>query len=207
MPVDSVSERPFRSPATDTDVAHRLMVALAEAIKERGYKSATVADVVRIAKMSRRAFYAHFTGKEDCYIALMTLMNNQLIERIGEAVDRSAPWRVQVRQAIDGWLRASQSEPTISLSWIRDSPALGAAARGLQQRSMEAFIGLVHALVDTPQVRAEGLAPPSRAKAIVLIGGLRELIATQVENGRAVTEIGDEAVSITMAILTASNAR
>ena len=183
------------------------MVALAEAIKERGYKSATVADVVRIAKMSRRAFYAHFTGKEDCYIALMTLMNNQLIERIGEAVDGSAPWRVQVRQAIDGWLRASQSEPTISLSWIRDAPALGAAARGLQQRSMEAFIGLVHALVDTPQVRAEGLAPPSRAKAIVLIGGLRELIATQVENGRAVTEIGDEAVSITMAILTASNAR
>src|ERR1700758_523288 len=57
MPVDSVSERPFRSPATDTDVAHRLMVALAEAIKERGYKNATVADVVRIAKMSRRAFY------------------------------------------------------------------------------------------------------------------------------------------------------
>ncbi|MBF6174393.1 TetR/AcrR family transcriptional regulator, partial [Nocardia blacklockiae] len=42
--------------------------------------------------------------------------------------------------------------------------------------------------------------PPEMA--IVLIGGLRELIAVQVESGRPLADLTDAAVAITTALLT-----
>ncbi|MFI5067448.1 MAG: TetR family transcriptional regulator, partial [Streptosporangiales bacterium] len=38
----------------------RLLAGLAEAIRERGFRESTVADVVRHARTSRRTFYEHF---------------------------------------------------------------------------------------------------------------------------------------------------
>ncbi|WP_228824851.1 hypothetical protein [Nocardia blacklockiae] len=68
---------------------------------------------------------------------------------------------------------------------------------------MREFLTLIQDLADNPGVRAEGLGPPTPDAAVVLVGGLRELIATQVENGRPITALADTAVAITTAILTA----
>jgi AcrR family transcriptional regulator len=43
--------------------------ALALEIEEKGYRSVTVADVVRRAGVSRSAFYENFSSKEDCFLA------------------------------------------------------------------------------------------------------------------------------------------
>jgi len=37
------------------------------AVAEHGFGNLTIADIVRRAKVSRAAFYAHFTDKEDCF--------------------------------------------------------------------------------------------------------------------------------------------
>ena len=39
------------------------------AVSESGYLAVTVADIVRRARVSRAAFYAHFADKEDCFLA------------------------------------------------------------------------------------------------------------------------------------------
>lgn len=174
---------------------------MAAAIRERGYQDCTVADVVRHARTSRRTFYAHFASRQDCLIALLRQSNTDMASQIAAAVDRHASWETQVRQAIEGWIAAAESKTVLTMSWIRDVPALGEAARQLQRESQDVFIELVQTLTGTPELRAAGIRPPSRQLAIMLLGGLHELIATTVEDGGRISDITEVAVQATTVLL------
>jgi AcrR family transcriptional regulator len=183
------------------DYRRRLLEGMASAIRERGFRDTTVADVVRLARTSRRTFYEHFTSKQDCYMALLRESNAEMITAIAAAVDPHASWDVQVRQAIGAWIAASESEPAITLSWIREIPSLGDDARQLQRDFLEGFVVLIETLTDNPELRAAGVEPVSRQVAIMLLGGLRELMATTVEDGGAIGDVTEVAVRATMALI------
>lgn len=179
----------------------RLLEGMAAAVRERGFRDATVADVVRHARTSRRTFYQHFPDKQACYIALLQEANAAMVRQIAAAVDRRAPWDEQIRQAVEAWIAVAQSDLALTLSWIRDLPALGANARHLQREWLEAFIVLIEDLAAGPQLRAAGVAPPSRQLMIMLLGGLRELIAATGEDGEDIGGITEVAVRATQALL------
>jgi AcrR family transcriptional regulator len=179
----------------------RLLDGLAASIEDKGYRNTTVADIVRRARTSRRTFYEHFAGKEACFVALITDANAEMIRQISARVDLSAPWESQVRQAVEAWIACSESEPALMLSWIRDVPSLGAAARRLQRETMEAFITMIQTLCDTEVWHAVRSGPVSRQLIIMLLGGLRELTAMTVEDGGRVSDITELAVHAAMALL------
>ncbi|MEV4706360.1 TetR/AcrR family transcriptional regulator [Actinoplanes sp. NPDC049316] len=186
----------------DTGFRRRLLDGMAACIRHRGYPDTTVADIVRAARTSRRTFYAHFADRQECLVALLHETNERTIARISASVDPGAEWELQVRQAIEGWIAAVQADPPITLSWIRDVPALGQGrARQFQRETMAAFVVLIQRLTDTPRLRAAGVRPPSEATAVILLGGLRELIAATVEDGRDVRTIVDPAVEATRLLL------
>jgi AcrR family transcriptional regulator len=198
----TTGQRQGRAGAEDSGkFRQRLLDALEASIAEQGYSKTTVADIVRRARTSRRTFYEHFTSKEACFVALLTDANAQQVRQISDAVDRRAPWQNQVRQAVEAWIASAQSRPTLMLSWIRDVPALGMAARHLQREAMEAFIVMVQTLSDTKELRAAGIEPVSRQRAIMLLGGLRELTAITVESGGRISDITEEAVAASMALV------
>jgi AcrR family transcriptional regulator len=183
------------------DFRRRLLDGLAASIAENGYRATTVADIVRRARTSRRTFYEHFSDKEACFVALLTDANAQMIRQIYAAVDPSTPWTRQVRQAVEAWIASAESRPAITLGWIRDVPALGAGARRLQRDTMEAFITMIQTLCDTDAWRAVRTGPVSRQLAVMLLGGLRELTATTVEDGGQVSDITELAVHASIALL------
>jgi AcrR family transcriptional regulator len=184
-----------------TAFRQRLLDALEESIAEDGYPRTTVADIVRRARTSRRTFYEHFESREACFVALHTDANAEQVRQISAAVDAHAPWRNQVRQAIEAWISSGESRPALMLSWIRDVPSLGAAARGLQRDAMENFIEMVQALGETGEFRAAGIGPVSRQRIIMLLGGLRELTAITVEEGGRMSDITEQAVDASIALL------
>ena len=47
----------------------RLLRSVIAAVAASGFSDLTVADIVRGARVSRAAFYAHFADKEDCFLA------------------------------------------------------------------------------------------------------------------------------------------
>ncbi|WP_245568512.1 TetR/AcrR family transcriptional regulator [Nocardia concava] len=198
---DNSSPTTDSASANDSVYRRRLLDAMADAVRERGYKDATVADVVRIARTSRRTFYEHFADKQDCFVALLTERNNETIEQIYAAVDPTAPWDRQVRQAIESWIEASRVDTSITLAWIRDTPALGERARQLHRDAAEAFIALIQNLTATPVFQSAGLHPPNRRMATILYGGFRELIASTVEEGGDITEIIGVAVETALALV------
>jgi AcrR family transcriptional regulator len=198
-PDDTASNDP--EPNDTGGFRRRLLDALAACISDAGYRNITVADIVRRARTSRRTFYEHFSDKEDCYLALLSQTSAELIRQISAAVDPQQPWEAQVRLAIEVWITCAESQPAITLSWIRDVPSLGAAARGAQRTIMESFVTMLQTLCDTDELRAAGIGPIPRELAIILIGGLRELIATTVEDGNHISGITEIAVQSSIALL------
>lgn len=184
-----------------TDFRQRLFDALEASIAADGYAKTTIADVVRRARTSRRTFYEHFAGKEECFIALLTEANAQQIRQITGAVDAGAPWEKQVRQAVEAWVAAMESRSALMLSWIRDVPALGMTARRLQREGLDLFVDMVQTLAGAEGFRAEGAGLVSRQRLVMLLGGLRELTASTVENGGRMSDVTEEAVAAAVALL------
>lgn len=179
----------------------RLLEGLAESIVEDGYRKTTVADIVRRARTSRRTFYEHFASKEECFVALLTDANEEMIRQISAAVIPEAPWETQVRQAVGAWISCAESRPAITVSWIRDVPSLGSPARQLQRDVMEAFVAMIQTLCDNDEWRSVRAGPVPRQLAVMLLGGLRELIATTVEDGGRVGDMAEVAVEASIALL------
>jgi AcrR family transcriptional regulator len=188
-------------PGEQTAFRQRLLDALEESIAEDGYPRTTVADIVRRARTSRRTFYEHFESREACFVELLTDANADQVTQISAAVDADSPWRDQVRQAIEAWISSGESRPSLMLSWIRDVPSLGDAARLLQRNVTEKFIEMVQTLAGTEQFRSAGIGPVSRPRIIMLLGGLRELTAITVEEGGRLSDITEEAVDASIALL------
>lgn len=190
-----------RTASGSDEFRKRLLDGLTASIAQVGYRNTTVADIVRLARTSRRTFYEHFADKEACFVALLTGANAEMIRQISASVDAAAPWQAQVRQAVEAWIACSEAEPAITVSWIRDVPALGAAARQLQRDTMGAFIAMIQTLCDTEEWRSAGTGPVPRQLILMLIGGLRELIASTVEDGGEVGDITGIAVQASLALL------
>ena len=160
-----------------------------------------MADIVRYARTSKRTFYSQFSSKEACFIELLRSNNDALITRIRTAVDPEADWDLQVRQAVDAYVDHIESRPAITLSWIREAPALGVVAAPLNRLAMSRLTDLLVDLSDSPGFRRAQLAPISRPLALILLGGLRELTAHFVEDARDVRGITRPAVTASIAIL------
>jgi AcrR family transcriptional regulator len=179
----------------------RLLDGLAASISERGYRASTVADVVRHARTSKRTFYDQFASKEQCFLELLQDDIEKLGESILAAVDPEADWRQQIRQAVEAYVGYIESRPAITLSWIRELPSLGAVARPVQRRGLQLLSSQLIDLSASPGFRRADLPPLTAPLAVILLGGLRELTALAVEDGRAVREIVEPAVNASVALL------
>ncbi|HWG28351.1 TetR/AcrR family transcriptional regulator [Actinospica sp.] len=188
-----------------TPFRQRLIDGLAVSIRERGYRETTIADVVRHARTSRRTFYAEFASKDECYVALLYTTNEKMRRRIEAAVDAKAPWQRQVSQAVEAYIGAVASDPAIMLSWIRELPALGTVARTVQREAIDAMTELLLRLSDTEEFRRSGAGPLSRPLALLLLGGIRELTATTVEDGGDVRDLTEVATQAATALLAPRN--
>ncbi|MUL79988.1 TetR/AcrR family transcriptional regulator [Mycolicibacterium sp. CBMA 226] len=179
----------------------RLLDGLATSLATRGYRDTTVADIVRNAKTSKRTFYDQFASKEECFVELLRTNNEDLIARIRAAIDPDAEWEQQVRNAVDAYVAHIASRPAITLSWIREAPALGDVAQPLNRHAMAHLTDMVVDLSSGSGFQRAGLAPITRPLALILLGGLRELTALLVEDGRDVAELTEPALTAALAIL------
>jgi AcrR family transcriptional regulator len=192
------------TPARPDPVRERLLKGLHRAIEERGYRETTVADIVRHARASRSTFYQVFATKDECLLALMEAANRSLMRRISTAVDPAAPWPAQTRQAVTAYIDHVAASPALSLCWIREFPSLGPIAGQVRRESMNALADLVQRLSANEPFRRAGRAPLTRELALVILGGLRELTATAVEEGTDVRGLTETGVAAAVAFLGAA---
>lgn len=142
-----------------------------------------------------------------CFVDLLRTNNTQLITRIRAAIEPDADWDEQVRSAVGAYVTHIAAQPAITLSWIREAPALGEAAQPLHRLAMGQLTDMVVDLSNSQGFQRAGLAPISRPVALILLGGLRELTALIVEDGRDIDELTGPAATAALAILGAARSR
>jgi AcrR family transcriptional regulator len=184
----------------------RLLDAMAQSIEDKGYRETFVGDVVRIARTSRRSFYENFADRDACFLALFDWAQEEMMGAVAAAVSSEDPWERQVNRALEAWFGVLAARPRLWWSFSRELPALGEEGTTRQRWGIERFADLLVSLVESgrrkqPQL---GAGPLSKDQAIIIVGGLRELIVSASEQGRDLSKLRPVAAQTIMGILTAS---
>jgi AcrR family transcriptional regulator len=169
----------------------RLIAAMAASIESKGYRDTTVADVVRLARTSRRNFYEHFADRDACFLALFDATNETMMGEIAAAVQPERPLAEQVDNAVDAYIADVTAHPSLYSSFVRELPGLGEAGSERAQATLERFAQMLVGLVDSgrqaqPELDAR---PLSMDSAIIIVGGLRELLVISLQRGRDMNEL------------------
>lgn len=188
------------------DHRDRLIAALASAIEEQGFRPTTVADIVRIARTSRRTFYEHFADRDACFLALFEQVIDEDMRQIADAVDPEDPPNEQIESALDAYLASILRRPALHLSFVRELPALGPEAAAHQRAVVERFAALLVGLVERGRAAHSelGARPLGSDLAVIIVGGVRELLALSAQQGRDVRELRRSVLAAVTAILDAT---
>jgi AcrR family transcriptional regulator len=193
-------------PAVRASQRERLLRSVIAAVSESGYPAVTVADIVRRARVSRVAFYAHFADKEDCFLAATAEGRELMIARIVSAT-RALPAEAGdeevLRVALRAYLAFLAAEAAFARVFYIHMPAAGPRASG----RLDAAQGLFADLDKRWHLRARERHPqwppvPPEAY-LALAGGTAELVRSQVRVGRtdALPELEETLVSLHLAVL------
>jgi len=160
----------------------RLIAGLAESVAEKGYGATTIADITRHAAVSRRTFYEHFDGKDECFVAAFDAVTEQLRERIDGAYEAEDEWTVAVRAGIEAMLGFLASEPNLARLAMVEALVAGPVVVKRYDAAVETFL---------PYLRAgrEGrpkavLAHLSDSTEEALVGGMVSLVSRRIVAGQ-----------------------
>jgi AcrR family transcriptional regulator len=181
----------------------RILEGMAGVLAAKGYHSATIADIARQARVSKRTFYEHFADKEACFIACYATASEFLIQTIMNTASRDLPWEKRIRAATHAYLFALESRPELTRALMMDIYAAGPAALKVRRAGQKRFADQLRRLVDGGRKERPGLRKLSPAMAVAVIGGINELVLLAVEEGRAgsLTELADTADDLLRAVL------
>ena len=159
----------------------KLLDAMVRVVAEKGYETATVADAVKLARVSRGTFYELFDSKEACLAAAYRLGQEVLAARVSQAVREAGDWREELRLGLRAYLQTFDEEPLFArvylLEWAPVHTAREEALRRFARRYGRTF------------ARA-GVQVPEQAL-YVLAAGVHELARAHVLAGGRAIELED----------------
>jgi AcrR family transcriptional regulator len=106
----------------------RLLDAMAQTVAKRGF-AATVTEVCTAAGVSTRAFYEHFTDKEECFMATFDCGVTLLQGAMSAAYAQPASWPVKMRRGLEVLLALLTAEPAFANLAIVEMFAAGPRGR------------------------------------------------------------------------------
>jgi AcrR family transcriptional regulator len=165
-------------------VAHhqrqRILTGAARVFAERGYRQASVADIVKAAATARARFYENFSSKEDCFFALYDSATGTTLEGVGNACAASLEgFPERVAAGIAALLAAIEADRELARACIVEGPAVGPPING----RFEKVIGDFAALLRSGRGDAGSPELPETVEETV-VGGLYWLLYHALLEGR-----------------------
>jgi AcrR family transcriptional regulator len=184
----------------------RLLRAVIAAVGQAGFRGVTVADIVRGARVSRAAFYAHFADKEDCFLAATRQGGVLMADRVVAAsrqqpADASAA--ATLRVSLGAFLEFLAGEPTFARAFYIEMPAAGPRAVRQIEAGLHGFARLNRAWHERARRdHPDWPAVPYQAY-YALAGATTELVRAEVRTGTsdAITSLEDTLVALHLAVL------
>jgi AcrR family transcriptional regulator len=118
----------------------RLLRAMAACASELGYQSTTVADVVRVAKTSRSAFYEHFADKQECFLEVYRRTTATFISAALEAAAAVEPWREKLEAGISTYFEWMAEHPEVARTTIIEIHEAGREGLAARSEALEQWM-------------------------------------------------------------------
>ena len=177
---------PESGPATPSGSNHRarLLEGMAAAVREKGFRRTTIADVVAHAGVSRRTFYEHFSDPVDCYLALIDATGTAMLTGVAKAMADEGPLGERIDRAVGVYLDLFAADPDLSRSYWTELHLTGDRGLELTRRKSEETGRLLSELASAARASDPSLLPLSVDGAILLAAGIRELALLAHDAGR-----------------------
>jgi AcrR family transcriptional regulator len=111
----------------------RLFGAMIEAVARKGYQRTTVANVIALAGVSRRAFYELFPNKEECFLGTYDIVIAQQRRRVLAAWLSTHGWENRMRASCASLLGGIVRSPKAPRLVLVDSLGIGPGVRERMQ--------------------------------------------------------------------------
>lgn len=186
----------------------RLLEAITLVVAEKGYVAATVADVVRAARVSRGTFYAEFASKEECFLEAYRYGVDVLVDRISaatraagevarssDAADRGAGaarisatagragqsgWQAELRAGLRAYLEALAGEPLFARTHMLELHAAGPRAQAERDSALRRFAARYRRSFEAAAKERPELLVPSDDLLFILAAGVDQLVCARV---------------------------
>jgi AcrR family transcriptional regulator len=182
-PVVEVLPRRPRAPARAALRASqrgRLLCAIADAVAEKGYAATSVADVIALAGVSRKTFYAHFEDKEACFLASYDVGAEAIHTALVEAVAGLEDWEEVLDAALGTWLAVLESDLAFTRAYMVEVWSAGAAARERWKVRRDRTEALLRALHERIRAQDPRVAPVSDTEVAAVVGGVNRVMLSHV---------------------------
>jgi len=150
----------------------RLYGAMIESVSQRGYHDTTVAHVIGLAGVSRRAFYEQFANKEQCFLETYDVVMAEARKRMLAAWARERGWVNRLHAACQALLDEVAASPKGPRLVLVDALGIPGKARERMQLGGLAFERLVASAFATAPEEMEFPKLTSRA----VVGGVRHVL-------------------------------
>lgn len=183
----------------------RLLRAVIAASAQHGYLRVRITDIVARARVSRAAFYNHFTDKDDCLLAA-TLHGRALqIDRMTAAV-RDLPAAAspdeRLRASCRAFLEFLHDEPEFTRVFYLELPGAGPRAIARLAEAHQKFARLNEVWHERARERDPSIPMVGRAAFLATAGAATELVRAAVHAGSpALPELEDTLVNLHRALL------
>jgi AcrR family transcriptional regulator len=154
----------------------RLYGAMIEAISQRGYQATTVAHVIGLAGVSRRAFYELFPNKEECFLATYDIVVARARKRAVDAWVSERGWANRLHAACKALLDDAAENPNGPRLVLVEALGIGPRVRErmhLAGLTFERLIGTAF------QAAPDGVGFP-RLTSRGIVGGVRHVAFTRM---------------------------
>ena len=205
FPTDTIKPLEADSVVGD-DVRGRLMQAMAQSIAEKGFSQTVVADVVRIARVSRRTFYEHFEDREDCFLAVCDSFTGSARAAIADAADPALPWSEQAAAAVAAHTTLLMADPSITRSFFFEIYSTGERGVVQHRKVHRLFAEQLFELAKQMRESNPELNPISFPVASAIVAAIGELAMLAIEQGSTAAvaqEMNDVALGLISDLLTA----
>jgi AcrR family transcriptional regulator len=158
----------------------RLYGGMAESVYQRGYAGTSVAHVIALAGVSRRAFYEQFSNKEDCFLATYDAIVTSSRKRVLQAWLGERGWANRLYAACNVFLEGIATDPRGANLVLVESIGMGPRGHDRMKLTTTAFERVV---ATGFSLTPDGIGlPPLAPRAVV--GGVRFVVLRRVREGR-----------------------
>jgi AcrR family transcriptional regulator len=157
----------------------RILHAAAQLAASKGYAATTIADILELAGVGGRTFYATFADKQDAFMALHEIGVRQVMSAAASAFFTGAGWPERIWQAGQAFTRFLESNPTVAHVGFVEAYAVGP---GAVQRIEDSHVTFTIFLQEGYQSQTHG-TPPSRLALEAIIASIFEIVYLAVRGG------------------------